>query len=198
MTRFLALGDSYTIGESVAPSERWPVVLSRRLGLPEPQIIARTGWTTDELGAAIDEAQPAGPFDLVTLLIGVNDQYRGRDVENYRKEFVILLRRAIEFAGGEAGRVIVVSIPDWGVTPFAADRDRSQIAKEIDRFNLVNRDETNRAGARYADIVATSRQARDEPALTAADRLHPSAEMYRRWVEIILPAARLAVGGPGP
>ena len=199
MTRFLALGDSYTIGESVAANERWPVVLAERLGLPEPQIVARTGWTADELHAAIDEANPVGPFDLVTLLIGVNDQYRGRDAQSYRGEFAILLRRAIEFAGGEASRVVVVSIPDWGVTPFASDRDRNQIAEAIDRFNLVNRDEAIRAGAHYADIVEASRQARLEPALIAADRLHPSAEMYRRWLDIILPAARAALGGhPGP
>ena len=197
MQRFLALGDSYTIGEAVAPNERWPVVLAERLGLPEPQIVARTGWTTDELRAAIDDAQPAGPFDLVTLLIGVNDQYRGRDVQSYRGEFAILLRRAIGLAGGDAARVVVVSIPDWGVTPFASDRDRQQIAKEIDRFNLVNRDEAVRARAQYADIVDASRQAKDEPDLTASDGLHPSAAMYRRWIDIILPATRVALA-PGP
>jgi lysophospholipase L1-like esterase len=194
--RFLALGDSYTIGESVASSDRWPVVLAERLGLPDPQIIARTGWTTDELRAAIDDAHPVGPFDLVTLLIGVNDQYRGRDAQSYRGEFTVLLQRAIEFAGGDAARVVVVSIPDWSVTPFASDRDRNQIAAEIDRFNLANRDEAGRAGAQYADIVEASRQARHEPELTAADRLHPSAAMYRRWVDIILPAARAALAQP--
>jgi lysophospholipase L1-like esterase len=194
VTRFLALGDSYTIGESVAANERWPVILAERLGLPEPQIVARTGWTTDELHAAIDEANPVGPFDLVTLLIGVNDQYRGRDAQSYRGEFAILLRRAIAFAGGDAARVVVVSIPDWGVTPFASDRDRNQIAAEIDRFNFVNREEAGRTGAQYADIVEVSRQAQYDPELTAPDRLHPSAAMYRRWVDTILPAARVALG----
>ncbi|HET7704664.1 MAG TPA: SGNH/GDSL hydrolase family protein [Thermoanaerobaculia bacterium] len=193
MTRFLALGDSYTIGEAVAPDERWPALLAQRLELGEPEIVARTGWTTDELSAAIDAAKPQGPFDLVTLLIGVNDQYRGRNVESYRGGFTALLDRAVAFAGNDPRRVVVVSIPDWGVTPFAADRDRAQIAAEIDRYNGVNRDEAGRAGAHYADIGTVSREAASRPDLTASDGLHPSADLYRRWVEIILPKARLAL-----
>lgn len=193
MTRFLALGDSYTIGEAVAPGERWPALLAQRLQLGEPEIVAKTGWTTDELRAAIDAARPQGAFDLVTLLIGVNDQYRGRDAESYRSGFTALLDRAIAFGGSDPQRVVVVSIPDWGVTPFAADRDRAQIAAEIDRFNGVNREEAGRAGAHYADIGAVSREAASQTGLTAADGLHPSAELYRRWVEIILPKARLAL-----
>lgn len=193
MTRFLALGDSYTIGEAVAPDERWPALLAQRLELGEPEIVARTGWTTDELSAAIDAAKPQGPFDLVTLLIGVNDQYRGRNVESYRGGFTALLDRAVAFAGNDPRRVVVVSIPDWGVTPFAADRDRAQIAAEIDRYNGVNRDEAGRAGAHYADIGTVSREAANRPDLTASDGLHPSADLYRRWVEIILPKARLAL-----
>lgn len=191
--RFLALGDSYTIGEGVAPSERWPDLLAARLGIGAPQIIAKTGWTTDELNAAIDAAAPTGPFDLVTLLIGVNNQYRGRDAEEYRREFAALLQRAIAFAGGVAGRVVVVSIPDWGVTPFAEGRDRAQIARDIDRFNEINREETARAGARYVDVTPVSREAANDPSLTAADNLHPSAAMYRRWVELVLPHAREAL-----
>ena len=193
MTLFLALGDSYTIGEAVAPGERWPALLAQRLRLGEPEIIAKTGWTTDELGTAIDAARPQGPFDLVTLLIGVNDQYRGRDADSYRLGFSTLLGRAIAFAGNDPRRVVVVSIPDWGVTPFAATRDRAQIAARIDRFNDVNREETDRAGAHYADIAAVSREAASRPELTASDGLHPSADLYRRWVEIILPEARLAL-----
>ena len=193
MTRFLALGESYTIGEAVAPDERWPALLAQRLELGEPEIVARTGWTTDELSAAIDAAKPQGPFDLVTLLIGVNDQYRGRNVESYRGGFTALLDRAVAFAGNDPRRVVVVSIPDWGVTPFAADRDRAQIAAEIDRYNGVNRDEAGRAGAHYADIGTVSREAASRPDLTASDRLHPSPDLYRRWVEIILPKARLAL-----
>jgi len=180
-TRYLALGDSYTIGESVAPAERFPNQLARELGIGEPQIIAKTGWTTDELDAAIDAAEPKGPYDLVTLLIGVNNQYRGRDAEEYRKQFVALLQRAIGFAGGDPKKVIVVSIPDWGVTPFAANRDRAKIAREIDHFNAINLEEAARAGARYVDITPISR--RDDPSLIASDGLHPSGKQYAEWVK---------------
>lgn len=190
--RILCLGDSYTIGESVAPTERWPVQLALRLreqGVPvsDPEIIAQTGWTTDELNGAIDEAKPKGPYDLVTLLIGVNNQYRGRGAEEYRQEFRSLLERAIGFAGGRPNRVIVLSIPDWGVTPFAAGRDRGRIAREIDEFNRINKEEARRAWARYVDITPASREAARSPALTAGDGLHPSGEMYRRWVELVVP-----------
>jgi lysophospholipase L1-like esterase len=183
--RYLALGDSYTIGESVPPSERYPVQLAKRLHLGEPQIIAKTGWTTDELNAAIDEAKPHGPYALVTLLIGVNNQYRGRDAEQYRREFAALLRRAIGFAGGNARHVVVVSIPDWGVMPFAEGRDRAKIAREIDRFNAINREETRRAGAHYADITPVSRRAAGDPSLAAKDGLHPSGKQYSEWVPVI-------------
>lgn len=186
--RYLALGDSYTIGESVAPAERFPHQLARELGITEPQIIAKTGWTTDELNAAIDAAEPRGPFELVTLLIGVNNQYRNRDVEQYRTEFAALLRRAVGFAGGDPRRVIVVSIPDWGVTPFAEGRDRAAIAAAIDAYNAVNREETARAGSRYVDITATSR--RPDASLVAADGLHPSGAQYAEWTRMILPEAR--------
>jgi len=196
-TRVLALGDSYTIGESVAVADRWPNQLQRALqqrGLyvADPEIIAKTGWTTDELSSAIDTAKPKGKYELVTLLIGVNNQYRGRDAEQYRKEFSALLQRAIGFAGGNAKRVVVVSIPDWGVTPFAANRDRAKIAAEIDRFNAINAEETKRAGAKYADITPISRK---NPTLVAPDGLHPSAEMYAQWVTVILPQAEAALQG---
>jgi lysophospholipase L1-like esterase len=189
--RYLALGDSYTIGESVAAEERFPMQLARELHLGEPQIIAKTGWTTDELNAAIDAANVQGTFDLVTLLIGVNNQYRGRDAEQYRGEFAALLQRAIGFAGGNAQRVVVVSIPDWGVTPFAEGRDRVQIAREIDRYNAINREESLRAGARYVDITPASRGG--DPALVAGDKLHPSARQYSEWVRAIVPEARAAL-----
>ena len=140
--RYLALGDSYTIGEGVADSERWPVQLARALradglGVDDPQIIATTGWTTDELQAAIDRAAPTPGFDLVTLLIGVNNQYRGRPLDEYLRQFQGLLEHAIALAGGRARRVVVLSIPDWGVTPFAvaSGRDVAQIAAQIDAFN---------------------------------------------------------------
>lgn len=199
--RFLALGDSYTIGESVAVAERWPVQLATRLGdegvdVAPPEIVAVTGWTTDELDAGIDDADPQGPYDLVSLLIGVNNQYRGRDVENYRAEFRALLQRAIGFASGEPERVIVVSIPDWGVTPFAErdERGRERIGAEIDRYNAVAREETGAAGAHYVDITPVSRTAADDPALTADDGLHPSGAMYGRWTDRVLPVARDVLG----
>lgn len=189
--RYFALGDSYTIGESVDPEERFPHQLARELGLSEPLIIAKTGWTTDELGNALDTVRLAGPYDLVTLLIGVNNQYRGRDAEQYRGEFAELLRRAIGFAGDDATKVVVVSIPDWGVTPFAEGRDRAKIAAEIDHYNAINREEASRAGARYVDITPISRGG--DPALVAGDGLHPSGKQYGEWVKLILPEARAAL-----
>jgi lysophospholipase L1-like esterase len=198
MLQFLALGDSYTIGESLPEAERWPVHLAalmarRGVDLESPTIIARTGWTTDELAAAIAERKPEGPYQLVTLLIGVNNQYRGRDVENYREEFRSLLRRAVELAGGRAARVIVLSIPDWGVTPAADGKDRAMIAREIDLFNRVNWEETSTAGANYVDVTPISRKAGKDPTLLADDGLHPSGRMYGAWAETVLPVAMAAV-----
>src|SRR5687768_11881511 len=180
---FLALGDSYTIGEAVPEAERWPVQLAgllRERGYPvgEPTIIAKTGWTTDELAAQLDVVRLRVPFSLVSLLIGVNNQYRGRDEEEYRAQFRQLLERAIGFAGGEPQRVVVVSIPDWGVTPFAEGRDRAKIAAGIDRYNAINREVTAQLGARYVDITPGSREAAANTALTASDGLHPSGAMY--------------------
>lgn len=198
--RYLALGDSYTIGESVSEAGRFPVQLVERLtalgvgDFAAPEVIAKTGWTTDELAAAIDAAPPSGPFDLVTLLIGVNNQYRGRSVDEYRGEFRDLLQRALGFAARARERVIVLSIPDWGVMPFAEGRDRSRIGAEIDAFNEVNRDESNRAGARYVDVTPISRRAAADPGLIAEDGLHPSAEMYRLWVELLALEAIAALG----
>jgi lysophospholipase L1-like esterase len=198
--RFLALGDSYTIGESVAVADRWPnqlaqVLRAKRIAIADPEIIAKTGWTTDELSSAIDAAKPHGLYALVTLLIGVNNQYRGRDAEQYRKEFVALLTRAIVFAGGDPKHVVVVSIPDWGVTPFAAGSDRAKIGREIDLFNVINREETKRAGARYADITPGSRNAATDATLVAPDGLHPSAAMYAQWVKVISPQAEPVLRG---
>ena len=192
--RILALGDSYTIGEGVADAHRWPVRLAdmlrdRGLNVGTPRIIARTGWTTDELSAAIDAANPDPDYDLVTLLIGVNNQYRGRGDEEYRAHFQTLVNRATAFARGKAARVIAVSIPDWGVTPFATGRDRPAIARAIDRFNAVSREETRRAGAYYADITPISRRASGDASLIAADGLHPSATMYAAWLDVIFPLA---------
>ena len=200
--RFLALGDSYTIGESVPAPERWPVQLAARLreaGVPmeNPLIIATTGWTTDELADGITRRDPQGPFELVSLLIGVNNQYRGRGVDEYRAQFAALLEQAIALAGGDPRRVLVLSIPDWSVTPFAADRQRTSVAAAIDQFNAVNAAETARRGARYVDITPTSRQAAADPTLITEDGLHPSGKMYSAWTELVLPEALEAVGQSG-
>jgi lysophospholipase L1-like esterase len=199
--RYLALGDSYTIGEAVAAGGRWPVQLAALLrqggaAVGEPEIVARTGWTTTELGAGIDAAAPHGPFALVSLLIGVNDQYRGGRPEDYRAGFAAMLRRAIAFAGGEPGRVVVLSIPDWSVTPFAVGggHDLARIAREIRQFNAINREEAVRAGARYVDVTPVSERALGDRSLLAGDGLHPSAAMYAEWARLALPAARAALG----
>jgi lysophospholipase L1-like esterase len=194
--RYLALGDSYTIGHGVAESERWPVQLVARLRaqqipIADPLIIARTGWTTGDLLAGIAQAQPQGPFDLVTLLIGVNNQYRHRGLDEYREQFKTLLTQAITFAGGEATHLIVLSIPDWGVTPFATGRDRPEIAVEIDRFNAINRAEAQQVGAQYVDVTPISRQAATDPTLLASDQLHPAGKMYAAWVDLVLPLATM-------
>jgi len=189
--RYLALGDSYTIGESVDEADRWSNQLARMLGnhgyTTDVTIIARTGWTTDELWQGIQAREITPPYDLVSLLIGVNNQYRGRDAGEYREQFVFLLNKSIEYAGDDAKRVFVLSIPDWGVTPFAAGRDAAQIAKDIDLFNSINREETEKAGAHYVDITPVSREAMNDPKLTADDGLHPSGEMYDMWAELSLP-----------
>jgi lysophospholipase L1-like esterase len=189
--RYLALGDSYTIGESVEAAERWPNQLARLL---EPRgyttditIIARTGWTTAELWQGIQARDLTPPYDLVSLLIGVNNQYRGYDIEEYREQFVFLLNKAIEYAGGDSKHVIVLSIPDWGMTPFAQGHSREQIAKEIDLFNAVNRGETEKAGAHYVDVTPTSRQVLNDSMLIAPDGLHPSGKMYAEWAKLALP-----------
>ncbi len=195
--RVLALGDSYTIGEGVAEGERWPVVLAASLRegglrIAEPRIVARTGWTTDELDGAITAANLAGSFDLVTLLIGVNDQYRGRALDGYRTGFRGLLDRAVGFAGGDARRVVVVSIPDWGATPFgrADERGAAQIGREIDAFNAAAREIALARGAAWVDVTGISRA---PGAALAPDGLHPGGPQYAAWAAAILPTARAAL-----
>jgi lysophospholipase L1-like esterase len=189
--RYLALGDSYTIGESVAAQNRWPNQLAKLLEdhgtKADVTIIARTGWTVNELWQGIQDAPPQGTYELVTLLIGVNDQYRGYPLEGYREDFRFMLRKAIEYAGGDSNKVIVLSIPDWGFTPFAATRDTEPISQQIDQFNTVNLEETRSAGAHYVDVTIISRMGMDDFDLIAADRLHPSARMYTMWAEKVLP-----------
>lgn len=195
---YLALGDSYTIGENVEPAGRWPMQLAAALRaegivIDEPRIIATTGWTTGELSAAIDAAEPlGGDHALVSLLIGVNNQYRGRAVDEYAHEFAILLERAIGFAGRRADRVFVLAIPDWGVTPFAAGsgRDTAAIARELDAYNAAAAKICADRGVVFIDIAPVSRARGAEPAMLAGDGLHPSAAMYAEWARLALPAVR--------
>lgn len=201
--RYLALGDSYTIGESVPEPDRWPEQLSRALDAEgiqtEVRIIARTGWTVDELWKGIQKDPPEGTYDLVTLLIGVNDQYRGYPVDGYREDFRFLLEKAIGYAGGDPEKVIVLSIPDWGYTPFAArNRSTQPVSSQIDAFNAINLAETQTTGAHYVDVTGISRQVPEDAKLLASDGLHPSGKMYAMWVEEVLPVAREILKQVGP
>lgn len=202
---YLALGDSYTIGEGVASGERWPVRLTlalREEGVPLefPRTLATTGWTTDELSSAMDAAQPPlGHYDFVSLLIGVNNQYRGRSVGDYRGEFHELLRRAIRLAGDRSDRVLVLSIPDWGVTPFATTQgsDPAQVAGELDAYNAIAAELCEQHGVAFVDITGLSRAHGAEPSMLVDDGLHPSATMYASWAEHALPVARGLLGRAG-
>jgi lysophospholipase L1-like esterase len=194
--RYLALGDSYTIGEAIDEAGRWPMQLAKALraeGIPvaDPRIIATTGWTTDELDAAITAQEPLGEHDFVSLLVGVNNQYRGRSVEEYRVQFAALLWRAIGFAGNRPERVLALSIPDWGVTPFAQqeNRDRDQIARQLDAYNLAAREACLQRGVAFVDITGVSRARGSEAAMLADDGLHPSAAMYAEWTKLAFPVA---------
>ncbi len=200
---YLALGDSYTIGEGVAAEDRWPHQLAselraRGIALEDPRTIATTGWTTDELDAGIDADAPQGCFDFVSLLIGVNDQYRGRPLDDYRPRFEALLQRALGFAAGQPRRVLVLSIPDWGVTPFAQGRDRTLIARELDGYNAAAAHACAAHGVAFVDITALSRQHGHDPAMLADDGLHPSASMYRLWTERAMPLAERLLAMPQP
>jgi len=186
---YLALGDSYTIGESVKESERWPVQLSNSLRnkLNKPVIIAKSGWTTDQLIDTLNKINFNKKFDFVSLLIGVNNQYRGRSVENFKEGFTILLKKSIEYANYKKERVMVVSIPDWGVTPFAKNKNRTIIGNEIDAFNKVIHDECMKNNITFFNITEISRKALNNNSLIAEDGLHPSKKMYKQWVKIIKP-----------
>lgn len=198
--RYLALGDSYTIGEGVPEAGRWPVQLVQALraqgiALQPPQIVATTGWTSEELAAAIDAAAPAGDYDLVSLGIGVNDQYRGRSVDQYRAQFAVLLERAIGFASNRPARVLVLSIPDWGLTPFAIaqQRDGAATSAQIDAFNAAAQALCQARGVAFVDITPLSRAHGHQADMLAGDGLHPSPAMYALWAALALPAARNAL-----
>lgn len=198
----LSLGDSYTIGESVPEVENFPhqlVTMLRAEGVrfQAPDIVAKTGWTTDELQDGISRASLRAGYDLVTLLIGVNNQYRGRPLGEYRHQFEDLLKQALVFAGNQPTHVIVLSIPDWGVTPFAADRDREAIGRDIDAFNAANRAISTSYGVQYLDITGLTREAASEPGLVAADGLHPSGREYARWSAKLVPLVTANFQGTG-
>ncbi len=193
--RYLSLGDSYTIGESVAPEERWSMILTEMLrknnvNIADPEIIARTGWTTAELMDGIKNRNPKGPYNLVSLLIGVNNQYRGQSLERYRTELQELLQQAIGFAGGNIERVFMLSTPDWGVTPFAKGSDQAKTASEIDAFNQVAKEECEKLGIAFVDITPISRTAKNDVSQIANDGLHFSGKMYRQWAEKALPTVQ--------
>jgi lysophospholipase L1-like esterase len=194
--KFLALGDSYTIGESVAPAERWPVLLAealrgKGLSCPDPSIIATTGWRTDNLKDAIQQAHLKPEYTLVSLLIGVNNYYQGKSVEAYGPEFEALLNTAITLAGGQRAHVFVVSIPDYGYTPFGKDKQPT-ITLGIDRFNAANKAIAIRLGVTYIDITDISRRGLADAHLVAGDGLHPSGKMYAAWTARILEHLKIA------
>lgn len=190
--KLLALGDSYTIGESVAASSRWPIQLvdslqKRGVDCLQPKIIATTGWRTDNLSHAISKTKfkKDEEYNLVSLLIGVNNYYQGKSVESYAPEFEALLKTAIQLAHGDKSSVFVLSIPDYGFTPFGKE-NQQKISEGIDAYNAVNKSITEKYGVKYFNITDTSRRGLSEPDLVAADGLHPSEKMYSEWVEIIL------------
>jgi lysophospholipase L1-like esterase len=201
LTAFLALGDSYSIGESVPPADRWPVQLARlaqaqQVPLALPDLTARTGWTTDELQDAIQASGNHKIYGLVSLLIGVNNQYRGESLATYRQDFQGLLQTAVRLAGGRAGRVVVLSIPDWGQSPFAQGRNRAQIGREIDQFNAVAQQECARTGIAYVDITALSRGAADDATQFADDGLHYSGRQMAQWAQQALPVVKALLKNP--
>lgn len=192
MYTYLALGDSYTIGEQVESKDNFPnqtVALLKDAGLDVElsKLIAVTGWTTDELAAAIKEANITDTYSFVTLLIGVNNQYRGRSVDNYKEEYTKLLEQAIGFAGGDASKVFVLSIPDWGVTPFAEGRDRTQIAKDIDAYNQAKEAITKAHNCHWLEITESTREHGTDESYLVGDKLHYSAKEYVIWAKRLAP-----------
>lgn len=199
---YIALGDSYTIGESVTPEERWPVLLVKSLNVlgfdfASPEIIAKTGWTTDELKAAIDSADIMETYALVTLCIGVNNQYKGRDKEEFRSEFAELLHMSIRFAGNNHNNIIVLSIPDWGVTPFAHNRDKKAITREIEEYNIVKKEECDKLKISFINITKLTREVEKDSSLLALDGLHYSGKMHELWVDEVIKTIQCKNDGRG-
>ncbi len=191
-SKFLALGDSYTIGQSVEISERWPVQFLKELkintsAIDTLQIIAQTGWRVDQLKEAMNSSNLEPPYGLVSLLIGVNNQFQGQNANDFRPEFIEILEKSLKLVENRTERLFVVSIPDWGASPYGLGTDRTKVSKEIDEFNSVVKEESEKRGLRYFDITAISRRALIDKTLIASDELHPSGKMYKLWVDKMIP-----------
>ncbi len=190
--RYLALGDSYTIGTAIGSEKAYPQIFADSLGLSDNvdslkvQVIAQNGWTTRDLQNGINRSLPAANFNLVSLLIGVNNQYQQRSLEEYKIEFRQLLSQAIAFADGDTTRLVVISIPDWGVSPAGAG-SRTEIAEQIDAFNAAQKSIASEAGVVFVDITSLSRTALNDSSLIAADGLHFSAKMQQQWLQLLYP-----------
>lgn len=185
---YLALGDSYTIGESVSAEDNFPfqtIKLLKKEGyvFQEPTIVAKTGWTTDELQRGIRKVSLEKEYSVVSLLIGVNNQYRGRALDEYANHFEELLKQSIQYAGNKVNHVFILSIPDWGITPFAEGRDRNKIAREIDAFNEAAKKLAAVYSVHYVEITTGTREALNDNSLLAEDKLHPSGKEYFRWAQ---------------
>jgi lysophospholipase L1-like esterase len=190
--RYLALGDSYTIGTAIDQENSYPnqladTLISKGIEIETPQIIATNGWTTTDLKEGIQEAQPDSNFDMVSLLIGVNNQYQGKDIGLYRTEFRELLEKAISFAGGNADHVFVISIPNYGVTPFASSRNPEKIRTELQNYDRIAKEISSEYDIPFINITPISELAADDLSLLATDELHPSAKMYSMWIGEMLP-----------
>jgi len=195
---FLALGDSYTVGQGVDASQSFPVqtkflLQASGLNVEQPQIVATTGWTTTNLLNAIQAGNFNPPYDIVTLLAGVNDQFQTRDTTGYRDRFDQLITKSVMFAGGRPDHVFILSIPDYSVTPFASGYDTVRIRIQIDQFNQINKEQAMLRGCKYLDITASSREARYDPSLLAPDGLHPSGKEYAKWAARLAPLIRTVV-----
>ena len=191
-SKFLALGDSYTIGQSVEVNERWPVQFLKELTattnvIDTLQIIAQTGWRVDQLKEAMNSSDLEPPYGIVSLLIGVNNQYQGQNANDFRPEFIEILEKSLKLVENRTERLFVISIPDWGASPYGFGFDRAKVSKEINEFNSVVKEESEKRGLRYFNITTISRRALIDRTLIASDGLHPSGKMYKLWVDKIIP-----------
>lgn len=191
-SKFLALGDSYTIGQSVEVNERWPVQFLKELKattnvIDTLQIIAKTGWRVDQLKEAMNSSDLEPPYGIVSLLIGVNNQYQGQNANDFRPEFIEILEKSLKLVENRTERLFVISIPDWGASPYGFGFDRAKVSKEINEFNSVVKEESEKRGLRYFDITTISRRALIDRTLIASDGLHPSGKMYKLWVDKMIP-----------